>query len=61
MNKWRYKVEHVKLSSFKNAKDRAATIQDKLSRLGMESWELVDTIPESAYSYGVFLYLKRPY
>jgi len=61
MNKWRYKVEYVKVSSFKKAQDRAIIIQDKLSRLGTESWELVDIISESAYSYNVFLYLKRPY
>ncbi len=62
MNKWKYKVEYVKLSSFKTAKDRTAVIQEKLTRLGMESWELVNTVPEAAgYNYSVFLYLKRPY
>jgi len=62
MNKWRHKVEYVQLSYFKKAQDRTATIQEKLNRLSMESWELVTAVPDPATSgISVYLYLKRPY
>lgn len=62
MNKWRYKVVIVKQSYFKNAADRAVILQEKLARLGMESWELVNAVPDAAsHGASVTLYLKRPY
>ncbi|HHL42246.1 MAG TPA: DUF4177 domain-containing protein [Hellea balneolensis] len=60
MSKWRYKVEAMKLSSFKKAEDKADLIQEKLTRLGMDGWELVTVLRNSTETQ-LQLYLKRPY
>ncbi len=61
MNKWRYKVERVKLPMWSKENDQTALIQEKLTRLGMESWELVNVIDVRMLTGGVTIYLKRPY
>jgi hypothetical protein len=60
MNKWRYKVEYLKLSAFKKPETKAEEIEDKLTRLGMDGWELVTVLRNSTESQ-LQLYLKRPY
>jgi len=61
MNKWRYKVERVKFPMWSKENDQTALIQEKLTRLGMESWELVNVIDVRMLTGGVTIYLKRPY
>jgi len=55
--RWQYKVETVKTSMWNSKADQHdATIQDRLTRLGVEGWELVAVIP---YGHMNRLYLKR--
>jgi hypothetical protein len=61
MNKWRYKVERVKFPMWSKEDTQIAIIQEKLTRLGMESWELVNMIDIRPLAGGVTLYLKRSY
>ncbi len=61
MNKWKYKIESVKLSIFKGGDKHAEIMQERLTRLGMEGWELVTVSSDSSMSGFVILYLKRPY
>ncbi|MEE9347357.1 MAG: hypothetical protein V3U82_04120 [Robiginitomaculum sp.] len=60
MQKWKYKVEFIKISSFSKVETRSQPIAERLTRLGMEGWELVDVIKDTN-SYHVTLYLKQPY
>jgi len=55
--RWQYKVQTIKTSVWSSNTDKHdAQIQDRLTRLGVEGWELV-----SVASYGHLnrLYLKR--
>ena len=61
MKKWKYKIEHVKISAWSKEVDRTDPIEEKLTQLGMDGWELVDVQKASSSSYGMYLYLKRPY
>ncbi len=61
MRKWKYKIEHVKISVWSKEADRIDPVEEKLTRLGMDGWELVNIIKPSSSSYNVNLYLKRPY
>lgn len=55
--RWQYKVETIKTSIWNSkAEQQDATIQDRLTRLGVEGWELVAVIP---YGHMNRLYLKR--
>ena len=55
--RWQYKVETVKLSMWSSKPEKQdAQIQDRLTRLGVEGWELVDVI---TYGVNQRLYLKR--
>jgi len=55
--RWQYKVETVKTSIWNNKPDKVdAVIQDRLTRLGVEGWELVAVVP---YGHLNRLYLKR--
>jgi len=55
--KWQYKVETIKINIFQNAQKQDKLIQERLTRLGMEGWELVAVLQASnAYPR---LYLKR--
>ena len=60
MSKWKYKVKHIKVPFLSKAVDKAAFIEEKLTRLGMEGWELV-VMDRREHEYNVTLYLKRPY
>lgn len=42
--KWQYKVETVKISAFSKTENQDAQIQERLNRLGMEGWELVNMV-----------------
>lgn len=53
--KWQYKVETVKMNSFSIVKSDAQ-LEERLMRLGMEGWELVNSI---VYGASVKLFLKR--
>jgi len=55
--RWQYKVETVKTSVWNSkVKKHDATIQDRLTRLGAEGWELVTV---ASYGHLNRLYLKR--
>lgn len=55
--RWQYKVETVKSSIWNNKPDNVdGIIQDRLTRLGVEGWELVAVVP---YGHLNRLYLKR--
>lgn len=55
--RWQYKVETVKTSIWNNKPDKGdAVIQDRLTRLGVEGWELVAVVPCGHWNR---LYLKR--
>lgn len=55
--RWQYKVETVKTSMWNNKPDTAdGVLQDRLTRLGVEGWELVSVVP---YGHMNRLYLKR--
>ncbi len=55
--RWQYKVETVKTSIWNNKPDNVdGVIQDRLTRLGVEGWELVSVVP---YGHLNRLYLKR--
>jgi len=55
--RWQYKVETVKTSIW-NQKPEVVdgVLQDRLTRLGVEGWELVSVVP---YGHVNRLYLKR--
>ncbi len=61
MRKWKYKIEHVKVSVWAKEPERIDPIEERLTRLGMDGWELVNVIKPSSSTYNVNLYLKRPY
>jgi hypothetical protein len=55
--RWQYKVETVKTSIWNNKPEKVdGVIQDRLTRLGVEGWELVAVVP---YGHLNRLYLKR--
>jgi len=55
--RWQYKVETIKSSIWSNKPDNVdSLIQDRLTRLGVEGWELVAVVP---YGHLNRLYLKR--
>lgn len=55
--RWQYKVETVKNSVWNSKPEKIdAIIQDRLTRLGVEGWELVAVVP---YGHMNRLYLKR--
>ncbi len=54
--KWQYKVHTVKTGAFSSLEKNDAMIQDTLTRLGMEGWELVAVTTEGTYKR---LFLKR--
>jgi len=55
--RWQYKVETVKVSLWSSKIEKQdQQIQDRLTRLGVEGWELVSVTP---YGYSQRLYLKR--
>jgi len=55
--RWQYKVETVKVSMWNSKIEKHdAQIQDRLTRLGIEGWELVSVTP---YGTSQRLYLKR--
>lgn len=57
--RWQYKVETFKASAWTyKPKEIDAQINEKLSRLGMEGWELVAIKPVGHYTQ---MYLKRPF
>jgi len=56
-DRWQYKVETLKLSLWTSKIQKIdSQIQDRLTRLGMEGWELVTVQP---YGVSQRLYLKR--
>ena len=55
--RWQYKVETVKTSIWGSKPEKHDSIlQDRLTRLGVEGWELVAVVP---YGHLNRLYLKR--
>lgn len=55
--RWQYKVETVKMSIWASKIEKMdAQIQDRLTRLGLEGWELVSV---TQVSMSQRLYLKR--
>jgi hypothetical protein len=55
--RWQYKVETVKISMWSSKPEKQdAQIQDRLTRLGLDGWELVTALP---YGTSQRLYLKR--
>lgn len=55
--RWQYKVETVKVSVFNSKVEKQdAQIQERLTRLGLDGWELVAAVP---YGYSQRLYFKR--
>ncbi len=55
--RWQYKVETIKTSVWtSNAEKHDRVIQDRLTRLGNEGWELVAV---AAYGHLHRLFLKR--
>lgn len=54
--KWQYKVETIKLGAFSSPEKHDGVLQDRLTRLGMEGWDLVSTL---SYGTSVRLFLKR--
>ena len=55
--RWQYKVETVKVSVWKSKPEKTdGVLQDRLTRLGVEGWELVSVVP---YGHLNRLYLKR--
>jgi len=56
-NRWQYKVETVMTSMWSNKPGKTdSLLQDRLTRLGIEGWELVSVVP---YGHLNRLYLKR--
>lgn len=58
--KWKYKVVAIKTPAFAKAADKLRIQQESLDRLGMEGWELVQTLVVYGDMQPKF-YLKRPY
>jgi len=57
--RWQYKVETYKSSMWSYKPEKVdAQINEKLTRLGMEGWELVAIKPFGHYTQ---MYLKRPF
>lgn len=54
--KWQYKVETVKPNVFAGTEKQEALIQERLTRLGLEGWELVSVCLVGHHRQ---LYLKR--
>jgi hypothetical protein len=54
--RWEYKVETVKPSLFSSAEKQEELVQDRLTRLGVEGWELVSVGMIGHYRQ---LFLKR--
>ena len=55
--RWQYKVETIKTSVWNNKPEKIdGIIQDRLTRLGVEGWELVSVV---TYGHLNRLYLKR--
>jgi len=55
--RWQYKVETVKVSVWASKIEKMdQQIQDRLTRLGVEGWELVSVVP---YGHSQRLFLKR--
>lgn len=54
--KWEYKVERVKPAIFGTTDKQNAQIEERLNRLGLEGWELVNVV---LYGQQRHLYLKR--
>jgi len=54
--KWEYKVERIKPAIFGTADKQNAQIEERLNRLGLEGWELVNVV---MYGQMRHLYLKR--
>lgn len=56
-DRWQYKVETLKLSIWTSKMEKIDTqIQDRLTRLGIDGWELVSVQPHGVSQR---LYLKR--
>lgn len=47
--KWQYKVETIKTSPFTTADKTDSKIQERLNRLGLEGWELVNVSHDGMY------------
>jgi len=55
--RWQYKVETVKTSMWSTKSEKHdGIIQDRLTRLGLEGWELISV---ATYGHLNRLYLKR--
>ena len=54
--KWQYRVESVKTGAFSSPQKNDEIIQERLQRLGMDGWELVNVVVIAQY---MRLFLKR--
>lgn len=54
--RWQYKVETLKPGMFSSGEKQEEFIQDRLTRLGVEGWELVSVCMVGHYRQ---LFLKR--
>lgn len=43
-HRWSYRVETIKAGTFKKQKEKNRDIEERLNRLGMEGWELVNIV-----------------
>lgn len=62
MTRWEYKVIPFKKRSFISGQLDAEALQEKLTNMGKQGWELVATQQSSinAFNPGSMLILKRP-
>jgi len=60
MHKWKYKIAIAKIPTFAKEADKLSAVEDKLNRLGMEGWELVNAFPIPGHGR-THLYMKRAY
>jgi hypothetical protein len=54
--RWQYKVFTFKLNVFKSPQKTDALIEERLARLGMEGWELVNS---AVYGQYIRFFMKR--
>lgn len=58
-HRWTYRVETIKPGVFKKQEDKNRETEERLNRMGMEGWELVNTVHATG-AYPQF-YFKRKF
>lgn len=58
-HRWNYRVEMIKPGVFKKQGEKNQEIEERLNRMGMEGWELVEVITSSG-AYPQYFF-KRKY